>query len=462
MRSSRTRWIRVAAVTAVVVGTGLVSSAAPATAGEQSTSDPPIEDPVPGDFPAPDEPVVIDLLVDPTPDPSSQDSEPAAISEPEAEPIAVEGPAGLAPTIEPEPSVPALQEGPTDGAKPDEREQPEAAHTQTGDVDVVAGQEVPGSTPAAAVPTIQPPQEVTGHDDGSHDDSSHGGGSDSHEGGGGNGNPYRMTFAVLWYTSDGEPILELLPEWRTWFELAASSQTGSGKPTSATCGYTGDSNALTCEFDNRGHSGIDDGMVVPARPGATYTITVPEDPEAWTNVNANADRYSARDLCPRGGSSDGGHSGGPGGGHDAGHEPAVAGLEEGTHDEHDGSSGGGKTVFCEHIVEMHQVAVVLPPDDPPIEEEGESPTTPEPSVPPPQTESPVGIAMPTVASAASSPRTLPATGSTVSLLLVVGGLLVAAGAALTAMTRARGADGAGTGIIRLPQRASHALPDNRA
>ena len=482
MQSSCTRWIRVTAVTGVIVGTGLVFSAAPATAGAQSTSDPPVEDPVPGDSPAPGQPVVIDLVVDPAPDSPSPNSEPVAIDGPEAEPLAVEGTADLAPTIEPEPTGPAVQEDITDGAEPDEREQPEAAHTQTGDVDVVAGQAVPESTHAPAVPEIQPLHEVTEHDGGSdshddsshddsshgsgsdsHDDSSHGSGSDSHEGGGGSGSPYRMTFAVLWYTSDGEPILELLPEWRTWFELAASSQTGSGKPTSATCAYTDGSDVLTCEFDNRGHSGIDDGMVVPARPAATYTVTVPEDPEAWTNVHANADRYSARDLCPRGGSSDGGHSGGPGGGHDSGHESAVAGLEGGTHDGHDGGSGGGgKAVFCEHVVEMHQVAVVLPPDDPPIEEEGESPTPPEPSLPPPGTESPVGIAMPTVASAASSPRTLPATGSTVSLLLVVGGLLVAAGAALTATTRVRGADVAGAGIIRLPLRAGHALPNDQA
>ena len=139
------------------------------------------------------------------------------------------------------------------------------------------------------------------------------------------------------------------------------------------------------------------------------------------------------------GSSDGGHSGGPGDGHDSGHESAVAGLEGDTHDEHEGGSGGGdKALFCEHVVEMHQLAVVLPPTDPPIEEEGESPTPPEPSVSPPDTESPVGAVRPTVAAAASTPRTLPATGSTVSLMLVVGGLLVAAGAALTATTRVRG------------------------
>ena len=108
---------------------------------------------------------------------------------------------------------------------------------------------------------------------------------------------------------------------------------------------------------------------------------------------------------PRGGSSDGGHSGGSSGGHDSGHDSTVAGLEGGTHDEHEGGSGGGgKAVFCEHVVEMHQVEVVLPPADPPIEEEGESPTPPDQSVSPPATESPVGAVRPTVASAASAPQ----------------------------------------------------------
>ncbi len=457
MRSSRTRWIRATAVIAVVVGTGLVSSAAPATAGEQSTSDPPVENPVSGDPPAPVEPLVIDLLVDQVPDPPSPDSEPAAIDEPAPEPMTVEGTADLAPTVEPEPTGPASQEIISDEAEPGESDQSEAAQTQTGNGDVVTAPAVFESTTAPAVPAIEPPLEVTAHDDGSdsHEggSDSHEGGSDSHEGGGGEGNPYRMTFAVLWYTASGEPILELLPEWRTWFELAAASQTGSGKPTSATCAYAEGSDVLTCEFDNRGHSGIDDGMVVPARPAARYTVTVPEDPDAWTNVNANGGRYSARDLCPRGGSSDGGHSGGSSGGHDSGHDSTVAGLEGGTHDEHEGGSGGGgKAVFCEHVVEMHQVEVVLPPADPPIEEEGESPTPPDQSVSPPATESPVGAVRPTVASAASAPQTLPATGSTVSLMLIVGGLLVAAGAALTVTTRVRGVEAAGTGIIPLPQR----------
>ena len=457
MRSSCTRWVRVTAVTAVVVGTGLVASAAPATAGEPSTSDPPVEDPVSSDSPTPDQVVVIDLLVDPAPDLPSPDPEPAVPEDPAAEPTSVEWTAEPAPTIEPAPTGPGPEEVVTNEAGPDGSEQPEPVRTQAGDVDLV---DLPlESTPAPAVPAIQPPEEVTEHDDSSHDDSSHDDGSDSHEGGsgnhddgnheggGGNGNPYRMTFAVLWYTASGEPILELLPEWRTWFELAASSQTGSGKPTSATCAYAEGSDELTCQFDNRGHSGIDDGMVVPARPATTYTVTVPENPDAWTNVNANGDHYSARDLCPRGGGSDGGHSGGSGDGHESGHESAVASLEGGTHDEHEeGSGGGDKAFFCEHVVEMHQVAVVLPPTDPPIEEESKSPAPPEPSVPA-ETESPVGIVQPTVAAAASAPRTLPATGSTVSLMLVLGGLLVATGAALTATTRVRGVEAAGSARV---------------
>ncbi len=73
---------------------------------------------------------------------------------------------------------------------------------------------------------------------------------------------------------------------------------------------------LRCEFHNPGHGSGTDGLIVPARPTATYAVTVDWPVDGWTISGADGDGYSARDLCPRGG--DGGHE--EGGGHEAGGE----------------------------------------------------------------------------------------------------------------------------------------------
>ena len=183
-----------------------------------------------------------------------------------------------------------------------------------------------------------------GHE-GGHEGSS-GGHEGGHEGGSGQhgsgqGNPYYMTFTVDWRFDDGAPIQVLegvLPlDWRTIFELAAASQTGSGRPTAARCTYADTTNEmLVCEFDNPPHRSDTAGMVVPARPTATYTVTVDWDVKGWTIAGADDDGpFSARELCPRGG---GGHDGDHGDGHDGGTDHAH--LDDG-HDGHDGGSGGG-------------------------------------------------------------------------------------------------------------------------
>ena len=90
-------------------------------------------------------------------------------------------------------------------------------------------------------------------------------------------------------------------------------QTGKGLQTSATCTYPAGSDVLECVFDNPGHGSGTDGLVVPARPTATYTVTVKWPPPDWTIDGANAGPYSARDLCPReegaGHEGAGGHEG---------------------------------------------------------------------------------------------------------------------------------------------------------
>ena len=124
---------------------------------------------------------------------------------------------------------------------------------------------------------------------------------EGHEGGsGGQGNPYRMTFTVIWLDPDGTPIAVLdaaFPgiDWRSMFELSAASETGKGMPTSATCTYPDGSEVLRCVFDNPGHGSGADGLIVPARPTATYTVTVtwPLPPD-WTIENANGGPYFAR------------------------------------------------------------------------------------------------------------------------------------------------------------------------
>ena len=410
MQTSGNRWIRLAATAAVIVGSGLVSSAA-ASAEEPGAADPPSDSPVlesPATF---DDTVVIELLVEASPELHGPGSDPPLDD-------------AQAPADEPTPSE-------ADGTAATEAEMDAPLLT---DRDPVVDRVVAPADGHEEASEPEEPQHGAGsdtHEGGSSDthgggssdsheggssDTHGGGGSDSHEGGSQTGNPYRMTFAVLWYTAAGDPIVELLPAWRTAFELAANSTTGSGKPTTAICTYPDSSTELVCTFSNRGgHAAIDDGMVVPARPTARYTVIVSDAPDGWDVVNANGGPYSARDLCPRGGD---GHSGG-------------SHLAEGTDESgHDGGAGD-HVFYCEHTVEMHQLAIVVPPTD----QESQPPSAPaEPAPVLPEASTPAPAA---VVVASATPRTLPATGTSMSLILTIGGLLIAGGAALTAATRVR-------------------------
>ncbi len=120
----------------------------------------------------------------------------------------------------------------------------------------------------------------------------------------------------------------LPPDVLAQFELSAASQTGKGKPTSATCTYPDGGTVLRCEFHNPGHGSGTDGLIVPARPTATYAVTVDWPVNGWTITGADGDGYSARDLCPRGGDGGGGHEEGggdeEGGGHEEGGGQRVA------------------------------------------------------------------------------------------------------------------------------------------
>ena len=279
-----------------------------------------------------------------------------------------------------------------------------------------------------------------------------------HEGGsGGQGNPYRMTFSVIWLDQSGNPIAELdatfaTIDWRELFVLSAASQTGKGMPTSATCTYPEGSDVLRCVFDNPGHGSGADGLIVPARPTASYTVTVtwPSLPD-WSIQNANGGPYLARDLCPReGDGSGGGHesggSGEEGGGHESGgggeegggHESGGSGEEGGGHE-----SGGGRGVSCEHVVVLQQQAVaivppvvepepeVLPPVEAPAAPVVEPEAQPLPPVETTTATEPAGA----VASAAAAPRSLPSTGSSISTVILIAILLIVIGSAAAVLPR---------------------------
>lgn len=226
-----------------------------------------------------------------------------------------------------------------------------------------------------------------------------------------------MTFSVTWRSPDDKIIPpDLLPDdVRSMFDLAAASATGGGKPTAAHCTYPAGGTELVCEFDNPGHESGPDGMVVPKKKTATYTVTV-QWIANWTIEGANAGPYSARDLCPRGGE-------GTGGSHDGGEA-----LEGET---------GDQTFVCNHVVVLRQVKVVVepPPTEPPITQPasvqppaaGERiPTTPTEAAP---------AAPPAVQVASASPRTLPATGNQAQTTLLIGGLILSIGGCLVLLAR---------------------------
>jgi hypothetical protein len=267
-----------------------------------------------------------------------------------------------------------------------------------------------------------------GHEDASGGGHEEGGGGHEggHEGGGsggqGQGTPYRVTLSVDWRSEAGTPIAvidDVLPaDWRALFELTAASRTGRNRPTSAVCAYEGSGDQLVCEFENPGHRSDAQGMIVPARPTATYTVTVSWVPAGWTIDGANAGPYSARDLCPRGDHGTG-HVGGHGGGHDTLTDAVGA----------DASPSGG-TFPCAHIVVIQQLPVVVPEPEP----------EPEPPVPPAEPAAPgadeTRAALPPVAPAAmTTPQALPATGSSISMMLAIGTALAAIGVGLALLAR---------------------------
>ena len=229
-----------------------------------------------------------------------------------------------------------------------------------------------------------------------------------------------MTFVVSWRLPDDStiPVLDdVLPtDWRTVFDLAAASETGGGKPTSAHCTYPPGSTELVCEFENPGkHSSVTDGMIVPAKPSATYSVTVLWPATDWTIDGANAGPYSARSLCPRGGH-------GNGDAHGETHE--VAALES------EGST-------CLHTVVMRQAPVT---PDPPA---ADPPAGEVPPVEPPQSQTPVPpeVAPTTpaveVLAVPVTPRTLPATGNTAATTLMIGSIIFGLGSCLSVLARRR-------------------------
>ena len=244
-----------------------------------------------------------------------------------------------------------------------------------------------------------------------------------HSGNGGTGDPYRITFEVSWRLPNDSVIaaLEVPTDLRTIFDLAAASATGGGKPTSAHCTYPPEGTDLVCEFENPGkHSSVTDGLIVPGKKSATYSVTVLPI-TGWEINGANAGPYSARDLdsCPpRGG---GGHDSG----HDSGHGETVevAALEE---------TGS----VCLHTVVMRQSPVSPEPppvQDPPVSEvPAEAP--PQSQAPPEATPTPPAVeALPVTV----TPKALPATGNTATTTLMIGTVILALGGCLYMLARRR-------------------------
>ena len=240
------------------------------------------------------------------------------------------------------------------------------------------------------------------------------------------------------------PVHQLAPEWSSGFRLEAASRTGSSKAMAATCTYPGSSTDLSCQFHNPGHGDIVDGMVVPARPTATYTVSVSGgagDSDPWSISNANGGPYSARALCPRGG--DGGHD-------DGGHEAGALSADAG---------GGGEAFYSMHAIEMHQLESAVPPEEIPPPETEPPPTVLPEEIPPPETEPPPTVPpeeipppetepLPTAESPTTATpsvpvtqNTLPSTGNEVLVVFGIGALMVAVGAVLVAQTRRRRIDG---------------------
>jgi LPXTG-motif cell wall-anchored protein len=407
MDTSRRRFIRLAIVTATAAGVALASPAVVAADESEVIEAAPIgENSEPPVVIVPTtEPLVIELIVVGEPPTDSTEPPDGAGSE---------EPAGDDTTL-------MATESPSDQAK--EPAETEAMPTDSELVDA-------DPSPMVAAPETSSAEKHTGgtgdNDSGGTGDDHSGGTGGDHSGGGGTGNPYVMTFEVVWQTSDGSaiPVLELPTDWQSMFDLAAASATGGGKPTSAHCTYPDGSTELVCEFENPGkHSSVTDGMIVPGKPTATYTVTVPWPISGWTIVGANADSYSARDLCPRGGDGhDGGHDSGHDGGHDSGETHEVAALDD---------SG----FICLHTVVIRQIPVT--PEPPAVEPPAQDPPASEvPAVEPAPSETPTPPAS-EVLPVTVTPRALPATGNTATTTLLIGTIILAMGGCLLVLARRR-------------------------
>lgn len=368
MRQFGVRWVRLAVVAGAIVGSALVSSVAVAT----------------------DESPSIDELVLVV-EPAATDQVPPVLDQTDSSSTGIEQP--IAEVIDVAPPLDDIVVIEILAAEPDVIEPPVADEVDGATLDGGVELGEPGVVlRSAALPdaTVNPAASDTGHEGGS----------------GGEGNPNQVTFSVTWLDQAGMTIGVLdavLPaDWRASFELSAASQTGKGLPTSATCTYPVGSEVLRCEFDNSGHSSSGDGLIVPARPTATYTVTVTWPATDWTIDGANDGPYSASDRCPRGG---GGHEG-----------------------------GGGESVACEHSVVMRQIATGVAPTQPPappvVEPESDAlvpvVTAPAPTVP---------AAAPAAEPVVAAQGTLAATGGSFSMILVIAGLLVAVGSAAAGLTR---------------------------
>lgn len=400
MDTSKRRFIRLAIVTATAAGVALASPGVAAADESEAIEAAPIGEN--SDLPvviAPTtEPLVIELIVEGEP--------PADATEP-PDGAEAEGP------VEDDATLTATE------FRSDPTEEPAVEPAEPTATDP----EPLGANPIPMVAAL----ETTSTDDHS------GGPGGEHSGGGRTGNPYVMTFEVSWQLPDGSaiPVLDdVLPtDWRTMFDLAAASATGGGKPTSALCTYPDGSTKLVCEFENPGkHSSVTEGMIVPGKPTATYTVTVPWPTSGWTIDGANADSYSARDLCPRGGGGhDDGHDDGHDGGHDSGHDETVevAALED-------------TRSICLHTVVIRQVPT--PPEPPPVQD---PPVSDAPEAAPPQSPTPTPPeAAPTppvveVLPVTVTPRALPATGNTATTTLMIGRIILAVGGCLLVLARRR-------------------------
>ena len=214
------------------------------------------------------------------------------------------------------------------------------------------------------------------------------------------GNPRRMLFDVQWFDAEGALLTTALDSalpagWRDGFVLNAVGERGT-----AQCTYPPGTDLLTCRYVNPGH-GDQPGLVLPGKPGTSYTVEVNGEPKRWVVDTETIGYFLADDTCPKGG-----------GGHDDGHKEKAAALAA-----DEGDEGGHAP--CVHTVVINQTTVETPPD----EGDGGNANPPE--------EGDVGNANPPEGDAAA----LPTTGASSLPLLPVGLILLTLGTALVLSSR---------------------------